>query len=274
MNTKNVIRKRTCHTCGVVFDGGPRAWYCPNCRVERRKSSDKNAKLNKRAGKNVKLGITTRLCQVCGKPFIMMSARQKYCKICAPKAIKAVDREQSRGWIKRAVEKYGASYVDERNAKKSKTRAVKISKQLATLNKNSSLSNLDSIVTAVEAAQLLKKPITYIHYLCKGSNGAKPILMHSEYRKSGHFWLVTKVGLSRACKNYRYGKKLNKNAINNVLSIGEAAKIWNVSPASIRNHCKGIAQPIFTNEECRQSGKAWLVTRAAMKRVYNNTKNR
>jgi rubrerythrin len=28
----NVIRTRTCRQCGKEFQGGPRAWYCPECR--------------------------------------------------------------------------------------------------------------------------------------------------------------------------------------------------------------------------------------------------
>lgn len=32
------IRPRTCRECGATFDGGPRAWYCPNCRAIRKKS--------------------------------------------------------------------------------------------------------------------------------------------------------------------------------------------------------------------------------------------
>lgn len=26
---------RICRTCGAQFSGGPRAWYCPDCRRER-----------------------------------------------------------------------------------------------------------------------------------------------------------------------------------------------------------------------------------------------
>lgn len=29
---ESVVRLRTCRECGSQFYGGPRAWYCPECR--------------------------------------------------------------------------------------------------------------------------------------------------------------------------------------------------------------------------------------------------
>ena len=38
------------------------------------------------------------ICQVCGKEYVVTSARCKYCPDCATDAVRAVDREQSKAW--------------------------------------------------------------------------------------------------------------------------------------------------------------------------------
>ena len=47
---------RTCRQCGSEFLGGPRAWYCPTCRQERKKRHDREFKERKRAGKVIPVG--------------------------------------------------------------------------------------------------------------------------------------------------------------------------------------------------------------------------
>lgn len=89
-----VVKDRTCRQCGAVFKGGPRAWYCPNCRAERRRES---AKKFHQTGPARPLGSID-LCVVCGKPYIVNAARQKYCRDCAPDAVKVIDNAQSRAW--------------------------------------------------------------------------------------------------------------------------------------------------------------------------------
>lgn len=88
------IRDRTCRTCGVIFPGGPRAWYCPDCRAARKRESDRRHKC---AGSSRKIGSTD-ICQICGKPYAVASGLQKYCPDCAPDAVRAIDREQSKAW--------------------------------------------------------------------------------------------------------------------------------------------------------------------------------
>lgn len=58
--------------------------------------------------------------------------------------------------------------------------------------------------------------------------------------------------------------------INEVLTLKEAAELYSISISALRYACTGQKgyKPIFTAEECRQSGKTWLITRAAMDRVY------
>lgn len=104
---------RTCRQCGRTFMGGPRAWYCPDCRAVRRRELDRENKRRRRAGKSIVIGQTVGHCEVCGKEFTFGSARQKYCSSCAPAAYAEVDRQQGRGWLQRAVERHGQRYADE-----------------------------------------------------------------------------------------------------------------------------------------------------------------
>lgn len=88
------LRPRTCRTCGAIFPGGPRAWYCPTCRVERQKAREKKYRA---AGYSRHLGdIDT--CVICGGEYVICSGRQKYCPDCAPEAILEIDRAQSNAW--------------------------------------------------------------------------------------------------------------------------------------------------------------------------------
>lgn len=123
---KSILRQRICKTCGREFAGGPRAWYCPDCRAERVREQNRRAKAKKRAGKNIVIGMTIKRCEVCGEPFIVTGSMQKYCKKCAADAIKEADRIQSRGWMQRAAEKYGQDYIANRNVKKRRPKQVKI----------------------------------------------------------------------------------------------------------------------------------------------------
>lgn len=55
-----------------------------------------------------------------------------------------------------------------------------------------------------------------------------------------------------------------------IMTVGEAAIRWNISPVSVKHLCTGIQgrPPRLTKEECRKSGKSWLVTRQGMERLY------
>lgn len=102
---------RICRECGVVFDGGPRAWYCPDCREVRKKLYKARAKENRKRGKNITLGESVGKCEVCGREFVYASARQRYCSDCAKEAIKASDRRQGLVW-------YYANDTEERRTAK------------------------------------------------------------------------------------------------------------------------------------------------------------
>ena len=111
-----VVKDRVCRQCGAVFQGGPRALYCPACREERRHDADRR---HKSKGTMRPLGSTDS-CAVCGKPYIVNSARQKYCPDCAYEAVRAVDRPASRAWNQAHKE----TYYPAKNAKRNAERAA------------------------------------------------------------------------------------------------------------------------------------------------------
>ena len=88
------IRPRTCRECGVTFDGGPRAWYCPNCRAIRQKEAAKRYRQN---GPSRLLGSIDH-CIVCGKEYVVNAGTQHYCPDCAEEAYRTLDREASKKW--------------------------------------------------------------------------------------------------------------------------------------------------------------------------------
>ena len=96
----DTMRDRTCRGCGAVFLGGPRAWYCPSCRAERARTRCKNY----RRGVARPLG-TTDLCQICGKPYVVIGGLQRYCKDCAETAIREKDRQQGMAYYLKHREK-------------------------------------------------------------------------------------------------------------------------------------------------------------------------
>ena len=91
-----VIKPRICRQCGTVFDGGPRAWYCPDCRVARKKASWTRFRSKGRKADRP-IGSTDKCCR-CGKEYTVKSARQKYCPECAYEGVREADRPMSRKW--------------------------------------------------------------------------------------------------------------------------------------------------------------------------------
>lgn len=86
------VRDRVCRQCGITFSGGPRAWYCPSCRTDRRREADRK---QKRSGAARPLGSTD-ICKRCGNEYIVESGRQMYCKDCADIAVSETVRAHKR----------------------------------------------------------------------------------------------------------------------------------------------------------------------------------
>lgn len=109
------LAPRICTICGKQFLGGPSARFCPECRQEKQKEYARAYKRRKRAGKSIVMGVTKGKCARCGKEFVYQSGLQKYCPDCAEEAMREVDRKTGRGWLRRAADKYGQQYINDRN---------------------------------------------------------------------------------------------------------------------------------------------------------------
>ena len=111
-----VVKDRVCRQCGAIFQGGPRAWYCPDCRSGRQREQGRRYKAK---GPDRPLGSTD-TCMVCGKTYTVNSARQKYCPDCAYEAVRAADRPASRAWN----QAHKDTYYPAKNAKRNAERAA------------------------------------------------------------------------------------------------------------------------------------------------------
>ena len=85
-----IYDNRICRMCGRTFSGGPRAWYCPECRIERNKATGRD---HKKHGTSRPLGSKD-ICLNCGKKYIVNGGLQKYCPDCREEMRKKVDNEQ------------------------------------------------------------------------------------------------------------------------------------------------------------------------------------
>jgi Zn finger protein HypA/HybF involved in hydrogenase expression len=96
-----IYNNRVCKECGRTFSGGPRSWYCPECRAERLKAKDREYK---RKGSERKLGNKD-ICKNCGKEYIINSGMQKYCPECQDKMHKELDNKQGIEYYNTRVDK-------------------------------------------------------------------------------------------------------------------------------------------------------------------------
>lgn len=80
-----MLLTRTCKNCKCIFDGGPNAQYCPECRKLRKKAYTEKCTMRKNQGESRQIGKLD-LCEMCNKPYTVMSGTQRYCPECAPKA--------------------------------------------------------------------------------------------------------------------------------------------------------------------------------------------
>ena len=85
-----MLQDRICRQCGRSFTGGPRAWYCPDCRKVRARRQQRERKCIARRP----LGSMD-ICQRCGKPYTVTSSNQKYCPACQPIHAREYDRKTS-----------------------------------------------------------------------------------------------------------------------------------------------------------------------------------
>lgn len=75
--------QRICKQCGRSFQGGPRAFYCTSCRMERKRIQKANYIHRRRMG-NVRLIGSKDRCEICGKEYIVVGSLQRFCPDCQP----------------------------------------------------------------------------------------------------------------------------------------------------------------------------------------------
>ena len=73
-------KKQVCRTCGSYFTGGPRAWYCPDCRRERTAKSNRECKERQKAG-TTRVGKSA-TCERCGDTYTVTGGLQRFCSKC------------------------------------------------------------------------------------------------------------------------------------------------------------------------------------------------
>lgn len=88
-----MLHQTICRTCGRTFEGGPRAWYCPDCRAEKQREYKRIANYHQRTGTARKIGSLA-TCERCGEKYEVTNGLQRYCRECAPVALREIDRKQ------------------------------------------------------------------------------------------------------------------------------------------------------------------------------------
>jgi hypothetical protein len=87
-----MIQDRTCRECSCSFKGGPRAYYCPSYREDRKKQATREYNARKRKGQVRHIGsIDT--CERCKKDYTVESGLQRFCPECKPIHTLEYDRE-------------------------------------------------------------------------------------------------------------------------------------------------------------------------------------
>ena len=126
---------------------------------------------------------------------------------------------------------------------------------------------LEEVVTPQEAAKLYHVDAKRVQADCERA-GISVFQAH-EVRRSASTWLILK---SAAGRVYHEEKKKTYtiNPLLLVFSTLEAAHIWNRDSGVVRSAAAGAghASARMGEGERRKSGRTWLVTRAAMERLF------
>ena len=87
------IRERTCRQCGSMFQGGPRAWFCPSCRKERAREQLADHRRRRSKGDYRPIGSFD-TCLRCGNNYEILGGNHKYCNNCSKDAVAEIDNIQ------------------------------------------------------------------------------------------------------------------------------------------------------------------------------------
>lgn len=109
---ESVVRLRTCRECGSQFYGGPRAWYCPDCRERRLKARRKMYRSQKYSPRP--LGSID-ICKKCGKEYVVKAGLQVYCPECAENAVREKVNAHKRQYMIDNKDKYAPHRAEMRS---------------------------------------------------------------------------------------------------------------------------------------------------------------
>lgn len=116
---QGLYREQICIDCGKPYYGHIRQKRCRECREEHKRRLHQESERRRKLGKTRKIGSTD-ICEMCGKPYIVMSGMQRYCKKCAPIAVAENIRSKAR-------ERTAEYYKDETHREeKAEARRVKV----------------------------------------------------------------------------------------------------------------------------------------------------
>lgn len=110
-----MMQDRVCRTesCGMTFQGGPRAYYCPSCRTERQRIQGLEYKARARKGLVRKIGSLDK-CDRCNKDYTVNAGLQRFCEDCQPIHALEYDRETSLPFYHENKEKINPARNDRR----------------------------------------------------------------------------------------------------------------------------------------------------------------
>lgn len=131
-----------------------------------------------------------------------------------------------------------------------------------------SFDPLEEVLTPQETAKLYSLDAKRVQWDCEHA-GEGAVFSHSETRRSGNTWLLTR---NAALRVYE-GKETASYPINPLLlvfSTVEAAHIWNRDSGVVRSAAGGAGHAAARMHEGdrRKSGRIWLVRREAMERLF------
>lgn len=110
----SVFRERVCIDCGTVFMGYPKSKRCPLCRSNNNKRRNMEIR---RTGPQRALGSTD-ICANCGAEYIVESGLQRYCKKCAPEAVRKNINARKREYMAGRAEKDALQKAENRRYNK------------------------------------------------------------------------------------------------------------------------------------------------------------
>lgn len=116
---------RVCKGCNCTFEGGPHAWYCPNCRKLKKKEYVEKNVMRKIRGESRQIGKLD-LCEMCDMPYTVRSGTQRYCPECASKALAEKNRRRKKKSYEANKEIFNARRSIERKEARKRPHTCKI----------------------------------------------------------------------------------------------------------------------------------------------------